>query len=125
MIDHLLDPRYDQVGPLLRTSTQTAGDATAETAVHVEGELDMATAPRLSQVLHAALDARPAVLAVDLTTLSFVDSTGIRVLITVQQRAAAQGCRFVLRSPTRSVLKALRLTGVDRHMLIEPAAAPG
>ena len=88
--------------------------------VRLHGELDMATAPALGRTLHTALGAGPSILALDLRELTFVDSTGIRVLITACRQAEKAGCRFVLRSPSRSVRKALLLTGVDRLMAIEP-----
>ncbi len=88
--------------------------------VRLHGELDMATAPGLTRALGTALDGRPTALAVDLSDLRFLDSTGIRVLITACRRAGTEGCPFVLRAPRRPVLKALRLTGVDRLMVIEP-----
>ena len=106
---------------LLRTGFSAAADSTEGTIVlRLQGELDMATAPGLARAMDTALDAKPATLALDLSDLTFLDSTGIRVLITACRRAGGQGCAFVLRSPCRPVLKALRLTGVDRLMAVEP-----
>jgi len=84
----------------------------------------MATAPALARALDTALDARPTAITVDLTDLSFVDSTGIRVLINACRRAGSEGCSFTLRAPCRSVLKALRLTGVDRLMVVDEVPQP-
>ena len=129
MSDNVLDGAEDltQVAStLLRTGFHAGVDNTEGTVVlRLQGELDMATAPGLARDLHTALDARPSTLALDLSELTFLDSTGIRVLITASRRAEDQGCSFVLRSPRRSVLKALRLTGVDRLMGIETAPPPG
>jgi len=127
MAEHVLDP--DDVpgadSTLLRTGFHAAADNDGDTAVlRLHGELDMATAPGLGRALSTALDSRPTVLALDLQELSFVDSTGLRVLITACRRAGEQGSTFVLRSPSRSVLKALQLTGVDQLMVIEPAPPP-
>ncbi len=108
---------------LLRTGFHAAVDSTEGSIVlRLQGELDMATAPGLARAMDTALDARPATLALDLSGLTFLDSTGICVLITACRRAGDQGCAFVLRSPCRPVLKALRLTGVDRLMAVEPGA---
>lgn len=93
--------------------------------LRLAGELDMATAPGLRDALHLALEVAPSVLAVDLAELTFVDSTGIGVLLTAARRAEAAGCPFVVRSPRRAVLKVLRLTGVERVMVIEPGPPPG
>jgi anti-sigma B factor antagonist len=107
---------------LLRTGFHAASDNVGDTLVlRLQGELDMATAPGLGRDLDATLDTMPSVLVLDVEDLSFVDSTGLRVLITACRRAGSQGCTFVMRSPSRSVLKTLQLTGVDRLMVIEPA----
>ena len=87
--------------------------------LRLHGELDMATAPLLGRALNAALDAKPAALAIDLTELSFVDSSGIRVLFDASRRASAAGCTLVLRAPCRSVARALRLTRIDLVVAIE------
>jgi len=124
MPDHVLNPPEDPAG--LASALLQAGfsvDAEGhdgEVVVRLQGELDMAATPALSRALDAAMDTRPHSLALDLNELTFVDSTGIRVLITACRRAGAQGCSFVLCSPQRAVLKALRLTGMDRLMVIEP-----
>ena len=95
-------------------------DAVDDTAViRLQGDLDLATAPRVGQSLASALDARPAVLALDLEELTFLDSTGIRVLIAAHRRAEGQGSRFILRSPQPPVLRTLKLTGVDRLFVID------
>ena len=101
-----------------------ADDSSGTTVVRLHGDLDMASAPGLTRALSSALDAGPPALVVDLSELDFVDSTGIRVLITACRRAGNEGCSFVVRGPRRPVLKALRLTGVDRLMVIEPAPSP-
>jgi len=109
---------------LLRTGFHTAVDATdASLVLRLRGELDMASAPGLARSLDTVLDARPAAVTLDLTDLTFVDSSGIHVLIIACRRAGSEGCSFALRAPCRSVLKALRLTGVDRLMVIKQASA--
>jgi anti-sigma B factor antagonist len=107
---------------MLRTGFDAApSEEDGTIVVRLRGELDMATAPRLGAVLNDVLDGKPSSVELDLTTLSFVDSTGIRVLIAANRRAGVQSCDFVLRHPTRSVLKALKLTRVDSLVRIDPA----
>ncbi len=90
--------------------------------VRLQGELDMATSPRLSEALSTALGARRPVV-VDLADLTFIDSTGIAVLLEARRGAKESGVSLVVRSPNRPVLKALRLTGVDRILAIEPVGS--
>jgi anti-sigma B factor antagonist len=54
--------------------------------VRVEGELDVATAPALGDVLLQAETAGVAVIAIDLTGVSFIDSTGLRALLEAHAR---------------------------------------
>ncbi len=93
--------------------------------LRLSGELDMASAPGLARVLDTALDAQPTSIALDLTDLAFLDSCGIRVLITACRRARSEDSSITLRSPCRSVLKSLSLTGVDRLMEIDASHPEG
>jgi len=127
--DSVLEPDDvdDAASSLLRTGFHAGvGDDEADIVVlKLQGELDMATAPGLGRALGTALDAQPAVLALDFSELTFLDSTGLRVLITACRRALAEGRTFVVRSPNRSVLKTLQLTGIDKLMVIEPSPPAG
>ena len=55
----------------------------SSTVVRAEGELDMASAPMLEAALTTVINGGPAAVAVDLSELTFLDSAGIRVLLTV------------------------------------------
>jgi anti-sigma B factor antagonist len=118
----LLDSSGDEVsiGQLLRTGFHSERQVTDDAIVlRLHGELDMATAPGLGRQLNDDLDSTPIALVLDLSELTFLDSTGVRVLLSAARRAAKQGCSFSLRSPTRSVAKTLRLTGVDRMIVLD------
>lgn len=124
MSEHLLDRRADRTwfgraAPIAACFQEHISAIQGAVLVRLEGELDMASAPRFERVLNTALEHCASTVALDLSELTFLDSTGIHVLISADRRATHQGCTFVLRSPTRSVLKVLRLTGVDRLMVIE------
>jgi anti-anti-sigma factor len=71
------------------------------------GELDLTTAPVLETVL--AGDAAQA-LTFDAARLAFLDSSGMRVLL----RAIVNGRSITLRSPTATVARTIRMSGVDR-----------
>ena len=87
--------------------------------IRLQGELDMCTAPTLGEDLTEALDAMPKAISLDLSGLTFLDSTGIRVLLSAHRRAAAQDCGFILRSPQRPVLRVLKLAGLDQLFVID------
>jgi len=92
--------------------------------IRLHGELDLATAPRLVEALRSALQPKPASLVVDLRELTFIDSTGIGVLMSAYRRAEAEGFSFVLRDPRRGVLRTLQVTGVA-HLVLTEVADPG
>ena len=61
-------------------------------------------------------DAKPLVLVIDLTGLSFIDSTGLSVLLTASERARRQGRRLLVVRPPLPALRVFTLTRVDAGM---------
>jgi anti-sigma B factor antagonist len=88
-----------------------------ETVVELVGEVDLATADALSQVLRDAMDGRPARLAVDVARVSFLDSTGISCLLAAERRGSEMGCRLVVRNPTVAISRVFEICGVDQILL--------
>jgi anti-anti-sigma factor len=64
--------------------------------VRVTGDLDLATASTVDATLRSALGARPATLIVDLSAVTFCDSTGLRPLIDVVRRGRRLGVAVIL-----------------------------
>lgn len=105
---------------LLRTGFQVESDRIEGVSLlRLQGELDMATAVELRRAVADAISGAPLVVILDLSELTFIDSTGIGVLLGSSHKAREAGCSFVVRSPSRSVRKALHLTGVDQALDIE------
>ena len=77
------------------------------------GELDLSSVGTLRACLEQ-LDTTFGEVAVDLTALSFLDSTGLAVLVTTKQAVDARGGRFVLRNPADNVRRVLEVSGVDQ-----------
>lgn len=92
---------------LLRT-TRTAD------ALHLEGEIDLAVADQLSEALREAMASGVAV--VDLSAVTFIDSTGLHAIVSAARSLNGQG-PLVLTRPSRSVA---RLLGIAL-----PGAMPG
>jgi anti-anti-sigma factor len=92
----------------------------------LRGELDLATAPELEQLVNELLDAGQEVV-VDLRALEFMDSSGIRVLVAAHARAGRNGTRlFVVRpAPGTAVSKIVEVSGLDGELNIldDPAQA--
>jgi anti-sigma B factor antagonist len=79
----------------------------------VSGEIDLATAPQLAAAVTDALGSDTDVVSLDLTGVTFVDSTGLHVLLAAQRRADLTGRRLVLAGTSRAVDRLLTLTGTD------------
>ena len=78
------------------------------------GELDLATADQLEARLAGNIDT-----VLDLSELSFIDSTGIRVLVSTAQRARAEAWEFTVRNPQPAVLRVIRLVALEQRLGLE------
>jgi anti-sigma B factor antagonist len=63
------------------------------------GEIDMLTVDELRRQLAAAADAAPEVLVVDLSEVSFIDSTGLGAVVEANARASRAGTRVAVVVP--------------------------
>ena len=99
--------------------------------VQPRGELDLATVDTLRNALDAAiaetLSAAPggmeqgARLVLDLRGLSLIGSTGLRLLVALDQRAQRDGFQLTLLAPPAPINRAIQICGLDQ---ILPFAAP-
>ncbi len=85
----------------IRIAVETLADGSAH--VFVRGEVDLATAPHLERVLADAIHGTDSDVLVEFSSDSFIDSTGLNVLIQAARR---------LRESDR----ALRVTTGNPHM---------
>lgn len=86
--------------------------------VRVDGEIDLDNASDLSEVALAAMQEIGPSLVLDLSGVTFMDSTGLKVLLAVHKRAELAGGRLVLAGPTRSVNRVVTITGFDRTFAV-------
>jgi anti-sigma B factor antagonist len=87
--------------------------------ITVEGELDLATAPRLKWPLVDAIDGGARVLIVDLSGVTFMDSTALGVLIGIR-RTLKLGSRMAIVCTDAGVLKIFEISGLDAVFQIFP-----
>ncbi len=78
----------------------------------LRGELDLETAPVLRHRLHAAVDDGFTDLIVDLAALSFMDSTGISVLVDALKSLRRHDGWLVLRAPSSRTRRVLEIAGL-------------
>lgn len=86
----------------------------------VAGELDAYTAPALEGRLLASIAQDD--LRVDLSEVSFMDSTGIRVIVKVDNELRTRDRALVIVRPSPAVLRLLQLTSLDDRLRIEAAS---
>jgi anti-anti-sigma factor len=95
--------------PLTIVLTNEPGDSRCLT---VHGELDMSTAPKLHTQLTQAFRDDATQVVIDLRDISFIDSTGLGVLVSARQRAKASGVPMKLRLPEGSARFPFQVTGL-------------
>ena len=81
--------------------------------VSVTGELDIVTAGQAYSYITEVIDGRPAPVTVDLSGVTFCDASGLGALARLARHARAAGRQFMLISARPSVLKIIRITGLD------------
>ena len=82
----------------------------------LRGELDIATVPRLTEAVDAALAQRPGMLIVDLRPMKFLDSSGLRQIIVLSDRARQEGWQLVLVRPEPPALSIFQITRADENL---------
>jgi anti-sigma B factor antagonist len=104
------------IARLAVTTVDGVGTETGDArTVTVAGEIDLATSPQLRQALVDVLHTKGSDTVVDLSAVSFVDASGIGVLVGVANLATSGGGHLILRHPSRAVqllLDHLELDGV-------------
>lgn len=78
------------------------------------GELDLSNAAELEERLAGNIDT-----VLDLSQLSFIDSSGIHVLISTAQRAQLEAWEFTVRNPQPAVLRVFKLLALDPPLRLE------
>ena len=113
------DPVH-QREPLRAAELIELGDLTVrserEADVHIvalSGELDLATADSVEAELERVEAGDAASIVLDLSGLTFMDSTGVRLLIQAHARSRADANRLTLRRGPAAVQRVMELSGVD------------
>jgi anti-sigma B factor antagonist len=96
----------------------TVGELRDGTAVRLSlhGELDMATRAQVESALIGAEDSGATAIELDLSGLTFMDSSGVHVALAARSRALEKGYTLVVLEGAEMVQKVFKLTGTD-HLL--------
>jgi len=98
-------------------SVRLLPDATG--TVVVRGEVDMATAPALEACLEEASSSGEGDVEVEMDNVSFLDASGLSVLITAHSRLQSNGHSLRLRNPAREVRKVLEICGFSAVLAVD------
>jgi anti-sigma B factor antagonist len=100
------------VGPDLTLTTEATGD---QGVVSVKGELDAYTAPAIEEQISRLVDGGITDIVLDLSETSFLDSSGLRAILTAHRRLERDLGKLTLRAPSESVTRLLEITGLTGH----------
>jgi len=95
----------------LSIDVQTTPDGSAQVFV-LRGSMDIATSPAVRGALVEAAERGQHDIIVDLTSVEFLDSTGLGALIGAHKRAKEHGGRVRLIAQEGQILRLLRITGL-------------
>jgi anti-sigma B factor antagonist len=107
------------VGPELVITIERNGH---QAVLGVQGELDAYTAPALEERITGLLADGVSDLVLDLSQTGFLDSSGLRALLTVHRRLESNEGDLSLRGPSEPVLRLLEITGLREHFGIADRA---
>ena len=82
------------------------------TVVVLRGEIDVHTAPLLGDAVTRGIDGGARALVVDLSEVSFIDATGLGVIVVAARRLGPGAVALVL--PHRGLVRIFRICGLDR-----------
>ncbi|MFF3217014.1 STAS domain-containing protein [Streptomyces sp. NPDC002886] len=95
--------------------------------VSIGGEMDIDRAPLLQDALHTLITQPgcPPEVVLDLTELTFCDSSGLNTILRARLTAEAHGRRVTLHAPNQQVTKLLELTGTEQlfHITTDPGTS--
>lgn len=102
----------------MRVNSHTPEDTTC--LMHIEGEVDVYTAPQLKQDIVEIAERGVKHLIINLSKVEYLDSTGLGVLIGGLKRLREGEGNLVLVGPGMRILRIFEITGLDKIFDIYP-----
>jgi anti-sigma B factor antagonist len=90
----------------------------AKHVVSLRGEVDAHTAPKLGSCLFGLAEEGKTGVVVDLSDVTFLDSTGIGVLVNALRHFSLRRARLVLVCPTERILRPFQIAGLAERLTI-------
>ena len=92
----------------------------APNVLPLEGEIDLHVSPRISAALAAMIVQKSPRLVVDLSKVTYIDSSGLAVLIEGMQNVEAYGGKFILAGIQENVKPIFEIARLDQVFIIFP-----
>ena len=89
----------------------------------LEGEIDLHVSPRVAASLQAMPKEKPKQIVVDLAQVSYIDSSGLAVLIEAMQNVGSYGGKFALSGLQEGVRPIFEIARLDQVFRIFPDTA--
>ena len=86
--------------------------------INVNGDVDLENSDSLREQVSAALESNSAV-SVNMSEVSYIDSSGIAALIESRQKAEEASKSFKIQKPSESVISVLKMAKLDTFFVIE------
>jgi anti-anti-sigma factor len=111
---------FGKEGPALEKHDLTVTVETVDDVpvIRAVGELEIATVPEMRAKVTEVTECRPRAILFDFRQLSYLDSSGLGILVSARKRLASHGGEAVIITAQPAVLKALSLSGLDQIMRI-------
>ncbi|MCH9816850.1 MAG: STAS domain-containing protein [Actinomycetia bacterium] len=94
------------------------------TVVAVSGELDVFTAPQLESALNDLVTAGRVEIVVDLSGVSFLDSTGLGAMVKALKWVKEQSGSLTVVAADERIVKVFKITGLDDVMSLQAELDP-
>ncbi|MET0206865.1 MAG: STAS domain-containing protein [Thermoleophilaceae bacterium] len=98
---------------ILEVTTQDSG---GQVTISLKGELDLSSVGKVQEELRRVEAEGPAVLVLDLSDLTFLDSTGLRTVVTADERARENGRRLVVVRGPDAVQRVFAITRLEERL---------
>jgi anti-anti-sigma factor len=99
------------------TFTVDTGELDGGVRVVLSGDLDLSTAKQAEQAIEEA-ERGASLIVIDLRRLSFMDSTGLRVIVSADKRAKRSGRRAVIVQGPSAVRRVFEITRLGERLEI-------
>jgi anti-sigma B factor antagonist len=86
--------------------------------IRATGELEIATVPEMRSIVAQVADRQPRALLFDFRDVSYLDSSGLGILVSAKKRLGSYRGEVVVVTRQPSVLKALSLSGLDQILRV-------